>query len=170
MVKPAPVALPSLDQSMVSPAATLTPLGQPASVRRTARDLDELVGSLHEGLLETAAERDRPARAKRRRAPGAARALRRARRARRGTRPRRHGPWCPSPTAVAPRPVRRNAARPMMEPMNACLAWPRSFKFRAGGREPDTSAACSSSAPTNPVEKSESAGVKTRAMARASAS
>ena len=56
-----------------------------------------------------------------------------------------------------------------MEPMNACLAWPRSFKFRAGGREPDTSAACSSSAPTNPVEKSESAGVKTRAMARASA-
>ena len=32
-----------------------------------------------------------------------------------------------------------------------------------------TSAACSSSAPTNPVEKSKSAGVKTRAMARASA-
>ena len=145
-------------QTLIAAAAgrvlhtTLTPLGQPASVRRTARDLDELVGSLHEGLLETAAERDRPARAKRRRAPGAARALRRARRARRGTRPRRHGPWCPSPTAVAPRPVRRNAARPMMEPMNACLAWPRSFKFRAGGREPDTSAACSSSAPIKPVK------------------
>ena len=34
-------------------------------------------------------------------------------------------------------------------------------------RVPDTSAACSSSAPFNPVEKSNSAGVKARAMARA---
>jgi hypothetical protein len=52
----------------------------------------------------------------------------------------------PLPVSTTPflRPTRWTdpSSRHTMEPRNACLAWPRSFRFREGGRVPDTSAAC----------------------------
>ena len=51
----------------------------------------------------------------------------------------------------------------MMELRNACLAWPRSFKFSVWYAYQDFGGVCSSSAPFNPVEKSNSASVKVRA-------